>query len=56
MSQVVGNGTLLVGQFLDDEFEHVEHTLDHLNLVDVLVPYNVSHEVENICDAFHLFR
>lgn len=46
--KVVGDAALLVRQFVDDEFEHVEHTLDHFHLINILVSHDVAHEVEDI--------
>lgn len=51
VSEVARYGALLVGQFVDDESQHVEHTANHLNLVDVLVAHDVAHEVEYIRNA-----
>ena len=44
----MGDAALLVRQFVDDEFEHVEHTLDHFHLINILVSHDVAHEVEDI--------
>ena len=49
--KVVGDAALLVRQFVDDEFEHVEHTLDHFHLINILVSHDVAHEVEDIGHA-----
>ena len=52
--EVVGDGSFLVGQLLEDETKHVEHRLNHLYLVDVLMSHDVVNDVEYIAHALVL--
>ena len=52
--EVVGDGLFLVGQLLKDEAKHVEHRLNHLYLVDVLMSHDVVNDVEHIAHTLVL--
>lgn len=48
VAKVVGNGALLIRQLFEKKLEDVEHTLYHLDFIDVLMAHDVAHEMENI--------
>lgn len=48
VAKVVGDGALLIGQLFEKKLEDVEHTLYHLDFVDVLMAHDVTHEMEDI--------
>ena len=48
VAEVVGDGALLIRQLFEKKLEDVEHTLYHLDFVDVLMAHDVAHEMEDI--------
>lgn len=48
VTKVVGNGALLIRQLFEKKLEDIEHTLYHLDFVDVLMAHDVAHEMEDI--------
>ena len=48
VAKVVGNGALLIRQLFEKKLEDVEHTLYHLDFVDVLMAHDVAHEMEDV--------
>ena len=55
MFEVVGDGALLIGQFFEDKAQYIKHGFNHLNLVDVLMLYDVVYYAENVANALVLF-
>ena len=48
VAEVVGDGALLIRQLFEKKLEDVEHTLYHLDFVDVLMAHDVAHEMEDV--------